>query len=85
MGLTPGMAGTSGPNEHSRREALLRQWNTWLDADVILTNLPATLPDVFFSPGAHLNQAGQMVYTRLLAKELAPLLEGTLATDRLNL
>ncbi len=74
IGLTPGMAETTPPGEQRRRDALLRQWNTWMGADVLLTNLPPTLPSVFFSPGGHLNEAGQNVFTRLLARELAPLL-----------
>jgi hypothetical protein len=46
-----------------------------MGADALLTNLPPTLPSVFFSPGAHLNEAGQKVFTRLLAREMAALLE----------
>jgi hypothetical protein len=74
IGLTPSMADSPAPGERSRREALLRQWNTWIGADALLTNLPPTLPTVFFSSGGHLNQAGQRVFTRLLAREMTPLL-----------
>lgn len=74
IGLTPAMANTASPGARQQRDDLLRQWNTCIGADAILTNLPPTLPSVFFSPGAHLNQAGQEVFTRLLAREIAPLL-----------
>jgi hypothetical protein len=74
IGLMPAMADTSSPEARRRRDALLRQWNIWIEADALLTNLPPTLPSVFFSPGAHLNQPGQKVFTRLLAREMAPLL-----------
>lgn len=75
IGLTPAMGDTTSPGARRQRDALLRQWNTVMGADALLTNLPPTLPSVFFSPGAHLNEAGQKVFTRLLAREMAPLLE----------
>ena len=81
IGLTPAMANTTSPAARRQRDDLLRQWNVWIGADAILTNLPPTLPSVFFSPGAHLNQAGQEVFTRLLACEIAPLLGGRPVAD----
>lgn len=74
IGLTPGMAGGSSSNERARRLDLLQQWNAAVDAHVVLTNLPTVLPDVLFSSGGHLNATGQRVFTRRLARELAPLL-----------
>ena len=75
VGLTPGAAGASAPGEVPRRRALLEEWNRWMNADVLLTNLPPALPDVFFSGGGHMNAAGQKRFTHLLARELAPLLK----------
>lgn len=72
IGLTPGMAGAASANERLRRLALLQQWNAAAQADAVLTNLPPVLPDVLFSSGGHLNATGQRVFTRLLARELAP-------------
>ncbi len=74
IGLTPGMAGASSPDERSRRRDLLQEWNAAVQAHAVLTNLPPVLPDVFFSSGGHLNATGQRVFTRRLARELAPLL-----------
>jgi hypothetical protein len=74
IGLTPAIANTASPEEQRRRIALLSEWSSAIRADAVLTNLPPTLPAVFFSPGGHLNQAGQRIFTRLLAQELAPLL-----------
>lgn len=64
------------PETHVAREYrtkhtdLLRQWNQWLQADHLLTNLPATLPDGLFASGAHLNERGQRRFTDMLAIEL---------------
>ncbi len=73
LGLTPGPESTAvaGP----WRQELLRQWNTWIDADGLLTNLPPALPDVFFSGGGHLNEQGQRRFTSALARELSPCLQ----------
>jgi hypothetical protein len=70
VGLTPGPASTVAAGAAAERDALLLEWNQWLRADVLLTNLPVTLPDALFSPTAHLNDAGQRVFTAELAKAL---------------
>jgi hypothetical protein len=54
----------------SRRDALLDDWNRWLQADRLLKRLPAVLPDGFFASGAHLNPPGQRYFTARLAAEL---------------
>jgi len=69
IGLTPGPAGTAATGHW--REDLLQAWNQWLAADVLLTNLPATYPDVYFSAGGHLNEPGQRRFTTALARELS--------------
>ncbi len=75
IGLTPGMAGAASASERALRLGLLQQWNAAVRADAVLTNLPPVLPDVFFSSGGHLNATGQRIFTRMLARELAPLLK----------
>ncbi|HWI57327.1 MAG TPA: hypothetical protein VNZ22_08875, partial [Bacillota bacterium] len=55
IGLTPMAAGASSATERRQRNEWLAQWNNWMQADGVLTNLPVTLPDVFFSRTAHLN------------------------------
>ncbi|MBU6402157.1 MAG: hypothetical protein KGS61_17700, partial [Verrucomicrobia bacterium] len=72
VGLTP-VPETLVPLDYrAQRDALLRQWNRWLGAQVLLTNLPATLPDRLFATGAHLNRRGQRWFTAALAKCLTP-------------
>jgi hypothetical protein len=75
LGLTPGVTGFSAPASREDRDELLRQWNRWMQADGLLTNLPPTLPKVCFSTTAHLNPIGQKRFTAALARELALLVE----------
>jgi hypothetical protein len=74
IGLTPGLLSAASPNERAERDALMGEWAEGIGADVILTNLPPSLADVFFTAGDHLNRAGQAVFTRRLAQELKPFL-----------
>jgi hypothetical protein len=60
-------------DSHQRRTEIMNELNVELGADHLLTNLPVTLPDGFFSDVVHLNRRGQEVFTRLLAAELAKL------------
>jgi hypothetical protein len=46
-------------------------WAQWLKAEVVLTNLPAVLPDVLFASTTHMNAAGRDAFTRQLRRELA--------------
>jgi hypothetical protein len=76
VGLTPLPRSLAAPGDRQQRDQVLREWNQWLQADCLLTNLPAQLPDALFAGGAHLNQSGQERFTRLLGEALAPLLSG---------
>lgn len=71
-GMTPTPESFAGRGFPSKFKELLQGWNEWLHADVILDDLPATLPDRLFASTAHLNEAGRRVYTSLLALILAP-------------
>ena len=75
IGLTPGPRSAAAPDDRVRRNELLRQWNVWMQADALLTNLPTTLVDAGFAKSGHLNGRGQAELTTALARELAPLLE----------
>ena len=49
---------------------MLREWSQWLQADGILEQLPATLPERLFATTTHLNESGARFYTDLLAESL---------------
>jgi hypothetical protein len=70
-GLTPVPEGLPEPDYRARRDAALREWGEALGADALLLELPATLPDGLFASGVHLNERGQLHFTRLLASSLA--------------
>lgn len=80
IGLTPRPRGLSSPSSRAERDELLRQWNQWVQADILLTNLPPTLPDVFFAGGGHLNPVGQKRFTAELARELREVLPAPAAS-----
>lgn len=70
VGITPvpeRFAGARYPQLHAD---LLRQWSQWLQADVVLTNLPSTLPDDSFARSTHLKETFVPRYTEQLAAAL---------------
>ena len=75
IGFTPGPASRMPPGASEERIDLLREWNQAIGADALLTNLPASLPDAFYSKTAHLNATGQREFTMILAEELAAALD----------
>jgi hypothetical protein len=77
IGLTPVAQSYCSPEQERNRAALLSQWDQWIKADIVLTNLPSTLPDVLFADEGHLNASGQKRFTSLLARVLAPVLESS--------
>ncbi len=70
--ITPLPERFAGPAYAARQGELLHQWGDWLQADAALTNLPAVLSDDLFAQKTHLNEAGQVRYTELLAQALKP-------------
>lgn len=72
IGMTPVPAGFARPDYAARRGEMLRQWGQWLQADILLSELPATLPDANFASTTHLAEAGQEQFTALLAAALRP-------------
>lgn len=75
VGLSPLARTYSPPGDRAQRLEMLIQWNRWLKADALLTNLPAAWPDPLFSSWQHLNEIGQKRFTALLGDRLAPLLK----------
>jgi hypothetical protein len=75
VGLTPLAESYCSPNDRAHRLDLLYRWNRYIQADALLTNLPPSLPDVFFAGKGHLNEAGQKRFTTILASQLTPLLK----------
>jgi hypothetical protein len=69
-GITPLPEDFAGVGYPQRYQSMLADWGAWLQADAVLTNLPATLPDHWFAQKTHLNQAGQRAYTHMLAAAL---------------
>jgi hypothetical protein len=58
------------PEFAADRSQLVAEWTPLLQPCVVLTNLPAVLPDTFFSSHTHLNEKGQQAFTRWLGREL---------------
>ncbi len=75
IGLTPQASGSSPSVTTADRDRLLREWNQFIQADVLLTNLVFVLPNGCFSSTAHLNREGQRQFTASLGRELAPFLD----------
>jgi hypothetical protein len=74
VGITPVPAGFAARDYQATRDQMLRQWCKWLQADVALADLPATLPDGLFAKTAHLSAEGAQTYTEALARLLKPYL-----------
>ncbi len=68
--ITPLPERFAGPAYPARYGDLLRQWSDWLKADAALKSLPAVLSDSLFAQKTHLNAAGQLRYTELMAQAL---------------
>ncbi len=69
-GLTPAPASFVGPDHPATVQRLLQQWGGWLQADLLLTNLPASLPDDRFASVTHLNNLGAAEFSTRLTEEL---------------
>lgn len=68
--ITPVPASFAGPDHAATVQRLLRQWGGWLQADLLLTNLPASLPDDRFASVTHLNSIGATELSMRLIEEL---------------
>ncbi len=70
VGLTPVPAGIAPPDFERQRNALLVEWSRWLEPAVLLTNVPATLPNDAFARTTHLRPSAATNYTERLAAAL---------------
>jgi hypothetical protein len=68
VGITPIPRIVGGSNYNEVRETMLKQWAGWLEADGVLGNLPAVLPEEDFARPAHLDGAAVPNYTRRVAE-----------------
>jgi hypothetical protein len=74
VGITPAPEKFAGPSYAALQRQMLAQWTQWLQADAVLDQAPAALPDALFARTTHLNEQGQRIYTEGLARSLIPLL-----------
>lgn len=73
VGLTPVPESFAQPDHDARCQRILAEWAEWTGANMVLTNLPATLPDHLFASTTHLNEKGRLVFTEQLARNLGSL------------
>lgn len=72
VGITPLPARFAGGRYPGVHTNLLAQWSQWLGAEVVLRELPATLPDASFARTTHLRETVVPDYTAGLAAALRP-------------
>ena len=70
VGITPAPAGYVQRNYSQTSGNMLDQWAKWLQADIVLSNLPPVMADENFARTTHLTEKGAEGYTRLLGREL---------------
>lgn len=69
-GITPVPESFAGSAHADTVRELLATWQSWLGADRVLDDLPATMPDALFASPTHLNAAGAEQFTAQLASQL---------------
>jgi len=72
VGLTPIPASMAQPDNNSVYREMINDLGRWLSTDLLLTELPTSMPDSQFATLTHLNAHGRQVFTTLLAAELKP-------------
>lgn len=70
VGITPVPESFATAGHRARHAEMLRQWGQWLNADAVLEQLPATLPDRDFVRTTHLRESAIPAYTEQLGKNL---------------
>jgi hypothetical protein len=71
IGLAPVPESFAPKSYPARWQNLLKQWGDWMQPDVVLTNLPPTMPDTDFASTTHLNEKGGLRFTELVYQSLA--------------
>ncbi|MBM3880220.1 MAG: hypothetical protein FJ387_10960 [Verrucomicrobia bacterium] len=74
VGLTPAPESFVLPDHSATCRQILAQWGAWLEADALLTQLPATRPAAEFASVTHLRATGAQRFSADLASLLRPLL-----------
>ncbi|MBI4659349.1 MAG: hypothetical protein HY735_10960 [Verrucomicrobia bacterium] len=75
VGMTPAPESFVPPTHGERYREMLSRWSQWLAADAALAGLPPTLPDDLFASTTHLDEAGQRLFTGILAQNLTAQLQ----------
>jgi hypothetical protein len=75
IGLMPTTGSFCGPEFPAEFTVMRQRWAEVMQPDVVLTNLPMSLPDSFFATHTHLTREGQRVFTRWLSEELDSILQ----------
>jgi hypothetical protein len=75
VGITPVPAGFAGSGHGATRDRMLEQWSRWLQADLVLSDLPATLPDSSFATTTHLTATAARAYSDLVSAQLRRMIE----------
>lgn len=70
VGITPVPETFSLSSFPQARDQMLQEWGSWLKADIVLSNLPPTLTEAFFSSTTHLNEKGNEEFTQRLGRAL---------------
>ncbi len=70
IGITPVPQSFAQAHHTQRCRDLVREWGQWMQADLLLTNLPPTMPDSCFASTTHLNLEGARLFTKFLAQSL---------------
>jgi hypothetical protein len=70
VGITPVPQSFAPKQYDARQRRLLETWSQWLQADVPLSELPATWPDELFASTTHLNERGVRLYTEQLSQAI---------------
>jgi hypothetical protein len=68
--ITPAPRGHVLRNYEETQRRMLERWAVWLGADLVLADLPPTMPDEMFAMATHLNAQGAREYTTLVAASL---------------
>jgi hypothetical protein len=82
VGISPVPASFVGANYPKNYERMLADWSRCIQADVVLRELPSTLPDHWFASTTHLTEDGAQTYTDILARSVKVRISGLLAATR---
>lgn len=77
IALSPEPASLCSPNRPQEIARTLLTLKNYLRAEAVLTNLPVTLPDHYFSTPTHLNPAGAQQFTHALAGAIKTQVQAT--------